>query len=99
MCVGLLNNLSYPIIIQSIHVSYDLKLVGRYTSLNQNIYVAIDPRLSKLTLLRLPAFVLGALNVYSANHNDPPTLFPPSVSSQRARPVGLSASATPTTQY
>ena len=50
MCVGLLNNLSYPIIIQSIHVSYDLKLVGRYTSLNQNIYVAIDPLLSKLTL-------------------------------------------------
>ena len=57
MCVGLLNNLSYPIIIQSIHVSYDLKLVGRNTSLNQNIYVAIDPLLSKLTLLRMPAFV------------------------------------------
>ena len=56
MCVGLLNNLFYPIIIQSIDVSYDLKLVGRYTSLNQNIYVAIDPLLSKLTLLRLPLY-------------------------------------------
>ena len=55
--------------------------------------------LSKLTLLRMPAFVLGALNVYSANHNDPPTLCPLSVSSQLTRPVGLSASATPTTQY
>ena len=95
MCVGLLNNLSYPIIISLLysHVSHNLKLVGRYTSLNQNIYVAIDPLLSKLTLLRMPAFVLGALNVYSANHNDPPTLFPPSVSSQQTRPVGLSASA------
>ena len=38
MCVGLSTVYS--------HVNYDLKLLGRFTSLNQNIYVAIDQLLS-----------------------------------------------------
>ena len=40
----------------------------------QNIYVRRTALLWSLTMVRMRAVVLGTLNVYSANHNNPPTL-------------------------
>ena len=47
-----------------------LKQLGRYASLNHNIYIAADPTPVDID----HAAHAGHCNAYLANYNDPPTL-------------------------
>ena len=58
------------------HFTNTLQWVGRWSSLNQNNYVIAGPTPvdADYTILRMRAYLLGALNLYSANQNDIPSL-------------------------
>ena len=50
-----------------------LKWVGRYVSLNANIYITADPTPVNAVHVAHACRCIGALNVHSVNHHDPHT--------------------------